>query len=366
MPHTGFMRSGLVTALLLASLSLAFGFVWRAHQRARFHQLTAKVLPPNPGVPSPGGQQAVVLSRLTLLNNTAPEFVSTTLLPGWGMEFLQLTMAVPNRGTRNLLAAPSLAEAAFSASGLVTSGLFHLHVSTRREPHAKLLGEPDLMGFSPAQQATNRTTADGGEAAGNFPSAGAEQASSGVEAESSVVFTGRALDVTVRLKNTSDANRYALLEWEPQFAAPDADLHHLALSIPSTARTQAAGTASHPGGGTDFSSGDSRALEDRDSDVTYSALKREFLADGPVMRLSYLEDGVTLRISALSPMLRSVHVRTEAKTHVLALGLTSSDPSAGNGDEPEMVLRPGQTVLWRLRLEIVSTDGDTEHVFRHR
>ena len=57
-----------------------------------------------------GGQKIVTLTR-TATSKTKPEFTSVTVLPGRGMEVLQITANFPGKGNVDVLASPSLAEA---------------------------------------------------------------------------------------------------------------------------------------------------------------------------------------------------------------------------------------------------------------
>jgi galactose mutarotase-like enzyme len=55
-----------------------------------------------------GGQKIVTLSR-TITNAGRPEFTSVTVLPGRGMEVLQITANFPGKGNVDVLASPDLA-----------------------------------------------------------------------------------------------------------------------------------------------------------------------------------------------------------------------------------------------------------------
>lgn len=57
-----------------------------------------------------GGQKIVTLTRAAV-STTKPEFTSITVLPGRGMEVLQITANFPGKGNIDVLASPSLAEA---------------------------------------------------------------------------------------------------------------------------------------------------------------------------------------------------------------------------------------------------------------
>ena len=57
-----------------------------------------------------GGQKIVTLTR-TATSKTKPEFTSVTVLPGRGMELLQITANFPGSGNVDVLASPDLAAA---------------------------------------------------------------------------------------------------------------------------------------------------------------------------------------------------------------------------------------------------------------
>jgi aldose 1-epimerase len=61
-------------------------------------------------VPEIGGEKIVTLTR-TPTGTAKPEFTSVTVLPGRGMEILQITANFPGKGSINVLASPSLADA---------------------------------------------------------------------------------------------------------------------------------------------------------------------------------------------------------------------------------------------------------------
>ena len=57
-----------------------------------------------------GGQKVVTLTR-TAVSTTKPEFTSITVVPGRGMEILQITANFPGKGSIDVLASPDLAGA---------------------------------------------------------------------------------------------------------------------------------------------------------------------------------------------------------------------------------------------------------------
>src|SRR5437773_8141780 len=93
------MRSGMVTPLMMVALIVILAAAYWEHGRGNLHKLKEKIRTERPEAPTyrPGGQDAIVLTRTRLMGDTSPEFTSVTLLPGRGMNVLQITAFVPGR-----------------------------------------------------------------------------------------------------------------------------------------------------------------------------------------------------------------------------------------------------------------------------
>jgi len=89
--------------------------------------LAAGCKQPPPAAPAPqpttpaaiqiGGEDVVTLARKATNSGSKPEFLSVTLLPGRGMNMLQVTAAVPGKGEIPLLRSPSVQDAAKLLNG---------------------------------------------------------------------------------------------------------------------------------------------------------------------------------------------------------------------------------------------------------
>jgi len=99
--------------LTLMLMILAFG--WHEHRLGQFSQLKKdlkkKTPPEDTSTMRPGGQDVILLQRSQFGGESGPEFLSATLLPGRGMNVLQITAYVPDKGEVSLLASPTLGEA---------------------------------------------------------------------------------------------------------------------------------------------------------------------------------------------------------------------------------------------------------------
>src|SRR5882757_7709678 len=113
------MSSGLLTFLFVVIVLAALAFGWREHRLGQFSQLKKELSkrPVTDVTVRPGGQDTVQLQRSQIAGGNGPEFLSATLLPGRGMNLLQITAYLPQKGEVNLLASPPLQEAATILSG---------------------------------------------------------------------------------------------------------------------------------------------------------------------------------------------------------------------------------------------------------
>src|SRR5258708_32518831 len=113
------MRSGMLTFLVLVLLLAGLAFGWREHRLGQFAQLKKELnkRPVQDVTVRPGGQDVVQLQRSQIAGGNGAEFLSATLLPGRGMNLLQISAYLPQRGVVNLLASPPLQEAAKTVSG---------------------------------------------------------------------------------------------------------------------------------------------------------------------------------------------------------------------------------------------------------
>ena len=362
LPRFSLARSGLMTTSFLVLALVVFGLFWQAHRRAQFHRLRTPVVLQTAPAMMPGGQEAITLSRAALWKGTAPEYVSATVLPGIGMQVLQVTIAVPDHGTRALLQAPTVAELVATPDATLESGAFHLRVLPRRD--AAKDGERDLLGNRPASGVQNLTMPDGGRADGVFSGSPTTSGDPNIDAYVSSTLVGRTFDVTVRAINRGQENRVVALDWSPRFQAPGGDLSRLVLALPSKQRLDGKALRSVIGTQEDFSADRGTRLRREPVDVTYVGLRRDFLGEGPVTRLVYLDDGITLRITALTPSIRSIRVHAAPVAQALTLSFSTADASATGVDSDEQVLRVGATLQWHLRMEVLATtqsgDGTAE------
>jgi galactose mutarotase-like enzyme len=402
------MRSGLVTVLILACVLAGLGAAYRAHMLGKYHQLKLKANIEterhDAPVPRPGGQEAIVLVRSRQMGDTIPEFLSATLLPGRGMNVLQITAYIPGEGEVNLLASPSIDDAtsAMTGRGADAEGQASMAMGGAFEaPWADTIwGAPagagqttadwegntitlpgsggtearnGLMLAAAADPATSETLPDGGRAQAEFHAGdyGGHWPSK-TDATVSVLLSSRSIELTVVATNVGDVAEPIGIGWHPRFTIFGGDRAQLHLRIPGTmlaevrdkAKGQPTGTLI-PVAGTpyDFSMAGGARLGTMSLDDAFVSLHQDLLDNGPVVELSDPGSGYGLRLTALSPAIKSVRVVAPARGDYVSIEPDYNYPDPFGREwskEPDtgmVVLQPGQSTEWKVRLELYSLGG---------
>ena len=399
-----FVSSGWFTPTLIAVLCVGLlVFTWQ-RGRGNFHRLTTAVLPTQaapPPVSGPGGEEAIRLVRTPNAVAADPEFTSAVLLPGRGMNLLQLNALIPGHGEVPLVMAPPLQEATGMLNGsgpdqngslsATMGGAFLIPWSGR------LTGKPagtngNLQTIWLGQRLTFPVSAPGsnlstrgllldrgadathkssildgqsveavyhpGTFSGNWPSTGAVS----ILAE----MAGHTLDLTVSVQNTGDTPMPVGIGWMPYLNIASHDRGNAALSIPSSTRLETDSNTGVPTGrmtsvsGTplDFSSSRGTALGKATIDATYVRLTTGVLSDTPVAEFRDTNLGYGIRIVPLTANIRGLRVLapndkpwvsiTPETNYDDALG-AEWDTAEGSGIK---TLQPGDTLQYKVRLEL--------------
>jgi hypothetical protein len=400
----GLMRSGMVTGLVLTLLVLGLAVAYRERGRGDLHKLKAKIVTvrQEAEVPMPGGQEAITLLRARAEGGSSPEFLSATMLPGRGMNMLQITAYVPGRGEVKLLASPSIEDADLAMNGkggdtagrqsLAMGGAFEApwaggiwgapaqaagHVTAMWRGHSVSLpvaagsaeAEGGLLLEEPAGPAGTTAMPDGGKAqavfdAGDF---GAHWPSK-TEVMVTVLLISRTIELTVTARNMGDVAEPIGIGWRPRFAALDGRREQMRLRIPGEmrevrdrARGQPTGAlAAVSGTDYDFTMRGGAALGQMDLDESFTGLHQELLDSGPVAELTDPANDFGLRLTAISPTIRTMRVVAPAGGNFVSIDpeFNCDDPLGRewdkNDDTGMVVLQPGQETEWKVRLEIYS------------
>ena len=387
-----------MTPLIVVALNAALGAAYWEHGRGNLHKLKEKIVTERQQVPvvRPGGQEPILLTRTRLMGDTAPEFTSVMLLPGRGMNVLQIRVFVPGRGEINLLDAPSLEEAAarLTGTGADAGGAQSLTMGGAMEaPWAGQLiagghgpaswkgqelasgttdGTAGLMLGLPATNSDISALPDGGVAQSTYVLSGdAVKWPSRTFVTVRVLLSSRSIDLSMTARNTGDAPEPVGLGWRPRFAV-QGDRSHVRLRLPAQTRV-AVGEDGTPTGqmlpvaGTsyDLTARQGVALGNLALDDCFTGLRQDLLDSGPVMELSYPFTDLGVRMTSLTPSIKAMHVKAPADADFLIVAPETNlpDPLGREWTKPAdagmAVLQPGQSIEWKVRLEVFTPSSDT-------
>jgi galactose mutarotase-like enzyme len=403
------MRSGLLTLFALAIVFLILALGWKAHQRGRFSQLKAELKKPAPlPVPTiirPGGQEPIILERTQIGTGSNLEFLKATLLPGRGMNLQQITAYIPQKGEIQLLATPPLETAAKLFTGTesdangaasLTAGSAYLapwagrlfgtasadgkslntnwngHVlSVPASSHSGALAAAmgGLLLNHPAALANTNVMPDGGEAKATFDAGDFDgHWPSKTQITMTVQLNSRAIEMRMVARNTGDQPEPIGLGWQPRFVIANNNRSSLRLRLPTDIRAETNHRIGLPtgkllpsaGGEYDFTARNGAPLGTLSLDDTFVHLRQALLENGPIVELRDLENNYGLRITTLSSAIKALHVYAPADENFIQIApqFNYDDPFGhewpASEDTGMVTLAPGQSVEWRIRLEIFS------------
>ncbi|MFY9856093.1 MAG: aldose 1-epimerase [Terracidiphilus sp.] len=351
-----------------------------------------------------GGQPVVTLTRLKTGNGTKPEFLSATVLPGRGMNLFQITAYLPGKGEIPVLHSPSLEEAGsilggpddpYGTKSFTFGGAFLAPFANRiigplsndgKTVSFEWQGHPFTLdanwkGVKPGAikhaihglilasktddvketTAGDTKTVNGVIHYGSF----SEPWFSKTDVSISVSLSGDAVIATVEAKNVGDKPEPVGIAWHPYFNLPSGDRAQARLQVSGDQRAEVNNYDDvFPTGkllpvqGTpyDFTAKGGKALGDLFLDDNWTNLKKA--PDGS----SYSEiiDPAAkygVRIVALSRHVNTVQVYSPLEKQFIALEpqFNYNDPFGkewGDRDTGMVTLKPGQSVTWKVKLEL--------------
>ena len=407
------MRSGLLTFLFLFIVLGVLAFLWREHRMGQFAQLKRELrsAPVGELEARPGEQDVIQLQRSQMPGGDGPEFLSATMLPGRGLNLLQIRAYLPEKGEVNLLVSPPLEEAAklLSGTGADFTGAKSLamgaaielpwagRISGGETPDRKNVitmwrGERLLLpadvkdgygtggavaagGLLLKQRSDSVNTnvmPDGGEARVTFrPGDFDGHWPSKTEVSTTVELSGRAIDIRIVARNSGDSPEPIGIGWHPRFAVRG-QREQLRLRIPGTMRAVVSDRQSGlptgallPVSGTayDFTARGGARLGNLDLNDCFVQLHQELLDNGPVAELNDPANHYGLRLTALSSTIKAMRVDapTGADYVTIEPQFNYDDPFGREWgkdvDTGMVVLQPGQSTQWKVRLELVTLPG---------
>ena len=353
-------------------------------------------------LPVVGGQKAVKLTRKAV-STTQPEFTSVTVLPGRGMNVLQITANFPGKGEVEVLASPSLAEAAqilnqddseVGAKAWSMGSAFLVPypnrirgklsadgktVTTEWEGHKLTLPANNLGKLPTAERHAMhglivRSNTDGlsvdhvkgGEEVTGVIHAGdfGGHWLSKTDLMFTIRLTADAVDATVEAQNVGEVNEPIAIAWHPYFNIPSGDRSQAKLHIPAEKVAEVDGYDNVfptgkvlPVAGTRF---DLRAPGGK-------ALGTEFFDDN-WSHLDWKDGAATVevidpaakygvKIQGLSPQIKAIQVYAPVAKQFVAVEhqYNFGDPFGkewGKIDTGMVTLKPGESTKWHVRIKV--------------
>jgi hypothetical protein len=414
------MRSGMLTFLVLLFVLAGLAFGWREHRLGQFAQLK-KELSNRPvkdvGV-RPGGQDVVQLQRSQIAGGNGPEFLTATLLPCRGINLLQITAYLPQRGEVNLLASPPLQEAAkiLTGTGADANGAKSLSMGAAIEmPWAGRISgvsTPDgnnlstiwhgtrlilptdakdsygvagavaaggLLLKQPSDSINTNVMPDGGEAqatfrAGNFDGHWPSQ----TEVMTTVALSGKSMTMRIVARNTGNTAEPMGIGWHPRFAILGGHRAQMLLRLPEGLRVEVKDRRSGELSGRlvpvekteyDFTSRTGAQLGALNLDDSFVHLRTGLMENGPMAELRDPENDYGLRITAMTSNIKAIRVYAPLDGSYISIEPQTNydDPFghqwAKDEDTGMVVLQPGQSMQWQIRLQIFSLSStDAGHL----
>jgi aldose 1-epimerase len=323
------------------------------------------------------------------------------MLPGRGMNVLQITAYVPQKGEVPLLVSrsPEEAERLMNGIGPDAAGGESLEIGNAIEaPWAgRIFGtaSSDGRGLTTTWRGHRLTlpvVGSGGMANGGLllkkestgatsnvmPDGGEVQASfhggdfnghwiSQTDFITTLELSSRAIEMTVLAHNTGTEAEPIGIGWRPRFAIGDRS--HVTLRLPLADRMEVADRRTGlPSGrllpvtGTkyDFTAHDGVQLGSLSLDDSFVHLKPSFMDSGPVAELRDPASGYGLRLTLETSNVKALRVYAPTDANYISIDpqFNFDDPFGREWSREEdtgmVVLQPGQSVQWKVRLEIFS------------
>lgn len=351
-----------------------------------------------------GGENVVTLRRTRTPDTTQPQFVSATIFPGRGFNVFQITADVPGQGVINLLASPSVEQAAsvltggpddqfgvksfsfggaflipypnrivgkLSPDGKTVTAEWHGHTLTLpadwqgKKPGAKKVTMHGLILADKVGDIQKTTTANGQTVtgvlhAGNFDGYWLSK----TDLKFEIALEGSSFTATVTATNVGNEAEPMSIGWHPYFAIPSHHREQARVYIPATERTLVnnyddvfpTGKLQKVAGSKyDFDVPGGKPLDHMFLDDNFSSLKRD---NGVVdVKLIDPQDHYGLNIEGLSPEISTVQIYSPPTAEFTAIEqqFNFNDPlgSEWHGMKTGMVtLEPGKSVTWKVRLQL--------------
>ncbi len=396
----GLRRSSTLPFLVIVTLVALPSLGYYLHRRGRFSILKRQIKGEQQGatgsIARPGGVEPLVLTRTLTLGSNMAELRSVTLLPGLGMDVLQLTASLPERGEVQLLEAPT-AEDLVSGTASARTGVNDAHgaleapwggllmgmptpvgTTIRTSWHGKALEVPSdgvggnrssggLLTLLSTDTAENTTQPQGEVTDATFHASDFNQHwPSRTDISVNVTLGPRTLELTVTAKNVGDQPEPMGIGWHPRFVIPSGDRDRAEVRLPlgeqmefaTAAQGIPSGRFGVPAAAVQRLQGHSGRLGRDSFDVTLTNLKPALMDSGTAAEMRDPVSHFGLRMAVDSPSIQALRVSSPAGQKYVSFGAQTNfdDPFgrewAGCSGPGIAVLEPGQSLQWKVRVEI--------------
>jgi aldose 1-epimerase len=337
-------------------------------------------------------------------------------LPGRGMNVLQIVANVPSLGKIPLLDSPSLDDTAkiLNGTGADAQGMASLALGGALEvpwanrmggvptpdgesvmavwegqtvvlPAASQTGEgaPTAVGGLMLKRQSNtvetHVVPDGWQSRVVYEAGGFDgHWLSTTEVTTQVLLTSRVMEIAVTATNTGTIAEPVGIGWRPRFAIPGGDRANTVLRLPEGLEMEMRPADSPVRGGLpsgrlvpmtglalEFTKPAGAKLGNTGLGASFVHLKQGFMDSGPMVELRDLKDRFGLRITLLTPTIRTLRVNAPADKATVEIDpqFNYDDPFgnewAKDEDTGMVTLQPGQSTQWKVRLELFPLAMDT-------
>ena len=346
-----------------------------------------------------GGQKTVTLTR-SVTDKTKPEFTSLTVLPGRGMQILQITANFPGRGNVDVLTSPSLAEAKnmldeqdtaqgdlgyrlgsvflvpypnrirgkLSADGKTLTTEWQGHTITLpannigKEPTAERHAMHGLILKAKTDDVAERVIPGGkqvtgvihaGDFGGHWPSK--------TDLHFTISLTADAVDAVVVAKNVGNEATPIAIGWHPYFNFPSGDRTQARLQIPASMVAKVdnydnvfpTGKLEPVSGQYDLQAGQPLGKNFYDDNWSHLDWKKGVVT----VNITDPAAKYGVRIEGLSPEIKTIQAYAPPARNFVAVEdqYNFADPFSkiwGKMDTGMVTLKPGQSTKWHVRLRV--------------
>ena len=351
-----------------------------------------------------GGEDIVHLQRTATSNGAKPEFLSATILPGRGMNLFQITANIPGKGVVDVLASPSVEDAAAKLNGgpddqngnasFSFGGAFLVPYPNRirgklsddgktittewkgktitlpanwagKKPGAEKHAMHGLILADKVEDVKTETSPDGQTVtgvihAGNFGGYWPSQ----TDLNFTIALSGDAVAATITATNVGKEDEPMAIGWHPYFNIPSGDRKQARLHVPAEKMALVNNYDDvFPTGklvpvkGTkyDFNPPDGVPLGDMFLDDNFSTLKRS--GGDVVVSLTDPASHYGVHVEGESPEIKTVQVYAPPAKSFAAIEeqFNFGDPwgKEWHGMDTGMItLKPGKSVTWKVKLAL--------------